>query len=62
MTGRTALAEAQRLMSGFRAYQLVVTACHLELPDILAAGPKTSRRVVPTGSEFCAVEAVVAQA
>jgi hypothetical protein len=34
--------EAQRLVSGFRAFQLMVVACRLELPDLLAAGPKTA--------------------
>jgi hypothetical protein len=34
--------EAQRLVNGFRAFQLMVVACRLELPDLLAAGPKTA--------------------
>jgi SAM-dependent methyltransferase len=36
---------AQRLVSGFRAFQLVVAACLLELPDLLAAGPLTSGEI-----------------
>lgn len=39
MTDST-LAQAQRLVSGFRGYQLLVTACRLKLPDLLATGPK----------------------
>jgi len=31
--------EAQRLVSGYRAYQMMVAACELKLPDLLAAGP-----------------------
>jgi hypothetical protein len=34
--------EAQRLMSGFRVYQVIVAACRLKLPDLLADGPKTA--------------------
>ena len=34
--------EAQRLVSGFRAYQMVVAACQLKLPDLVAEGPKTA--------------------
>jgi orsellinic acid C2-O-methyltransferase len=34
--------EAQRLMSGFRAYQMVVAACRLRLPDLVADGPKAA--------------------
>lgn len=30
--------EAVRLLNGFRAYQLVVAACKLKLPDLVAAG------------------------
>ncbi len=30
--------EAVRLLNGFRAYQLVVAACRLKLPDLVAAG------------------------
>jgi hypothetical protein len=33
--------QAQRLVSGFRGYQLLVAACKLKLPDLLAAGPMT---------------------
>lgn len=31
--------EAIRLMNGFRGYQLVVAACRLKLPDLVASGP-----------------------
>lgn len=31
--------EAIRLLNGFRGYQLVVAACRLQLPDLVAAGP-----------------------
>jgi O-methyltransferase domain/Dimerisation domain len=31
-------AEALRLLNGFRVYQLVVAACRLKLPDLVAAG------------------------
>ena len=34
--------EAERLVNGFRAFQMVATACRLQLPDLLAAGPKTA--------------------
>jgi hypothetical protein len=34
--------EAQRLVSGFRVYQMVVAACRLQLPDLVAEGPKTA--------------------
>jgi ubiquinone/menaquinone biosynthesis C-methylase UbiE len=34
--------EAQRLLSGFRIYQLMVAACRLKLPDRLSAGPKSA--------------------
>ena len=34
--------EAQKLVSGFRAYQMVVAACRLQLPDLVADGPKTA--------------------
>lgn len=34
--------EAQRLLSGFRAYQLMVAACRLQLPDLIAASPKSA--------------------
>ncbi|HEY6875370.1 MAG TPA: methyltransferase [Candidatus Dormibacteraeota bacterium] len=33
--------QAYRLVQGFRAYQMVVAACELKLPDLLAAGPKS---------------------
>lgn len=36
------MAEAQRLISGFRAFQLVVAACRLEIPELVASGPKTT--------------------
>jgi len=35
--------DAQRLMSGFRAYQMVVAACRLRLPDLLADGPRSAQ-------------------
>jgi hypothetical protein len=41
MTERDPLIEAQRLVSGFRGYQLVVAACRLKLPDLVADEPKT---------------------
>ena len=34
--------EAHRLVSGFRAYMMMVVACRLKLPDLLSAGPKTA--------------------
>jgi len=34
--------EAQRLMSGFRAYQMTVAACRLMLPDLVAGGAKSA--------------------
>ena len=34
--------EAQRLVNGFRAYQMVVAASRLKIPDLVAAGPKTA--------------------
>ena len=34
--------EAQRLVSGFRVYQMVVAACRLKLPDLVVDGPKTA--------------------
>lgn len=34
--------EAQRLMSGFRAYQMTVAACRLMIPDLVAGGAKSS--------------------
>lgn len=34
--------EAERLVNGFRAFQMVAAACRLRLPDLLAAGPKTA--------------------
>ena len=33
--------QALRLVSGFRGYQLLVAACKLKLPDLVAAGPMT---------------------
>ncbi len=33
--------EAQRLVNGFRAFQMMVAACKLNLPDLVADGPKT---------------------
>ncbi len=40
--------DAQRLVNGFRGYQLVVAACRLQLPDLLAAGPKTAAELAVT--------------
>jgi O-methyltransferase/methyltransferase family protein len=43
MTGaHDPMLDARRLLSGFRAYQIVVAACRLKLPDLVAAGPKTA--------------------
>ncbi len=42
MTDRAPLIAAQRLVSGFRGYQLVVAACRLSLPDLVAVGPQTA--------------------
>jgi hypothetical protein len=42
--------EAQRLLNGFRAYQMVVAASRLQIPDLVAAGPKTADELaVSTG-------------
>jgi hypothetical protein len=41
MSKQTSPIDAQRLMSGFRAFQMVVAACRLQVPDLVAAGPKT---------------------
>ncbi len=41
MTERAPQIEAQRLVSGFRGYQLVVAACRMKLPDLVADEPKT---------------------
>jgi len=37
--------DAQRLVSGFRAFQMVVAACRLQIPDLVAAGPKTAEEL-----------------
>jgi hypothetical protein len=37
--------EAQRLMNGFRSYQLIAAACELKLPDLLSAGPKSAEEL-----------------
>lgn len=34
--------EAQQLVSAFRIFQMVVAACRLLIPDMVAAGPKTA--------------------
>ncbi|HKV86690.1 MAG TPA: methyltransferase [Candidatus Dormibacteraeota bacterium] len=34
--------EARRLMNGFRSYQLLVAACRLKLPDLVADGPRSA--------------------
>lgn len=38
----TSSIEAQRLVNGFRVFQLVVAACKLQIPDLVATGPKTA--------------------
>ena len=35
--------EAFRLVQGYRVYQMLVAACELKLPDLLADGPKSAR-------------------
>jgi len=37
--------EAQRLLSGFRAYMMMVAACRLNIPDLLASGARTADEV-----------------
>jgi hypothetical protein len=37
--------QARRLVFGYRAFQLVVAACELEIPDLLAAGPKSAEEL-----------------
>lgn len=37
--------EAQRLVSGFRGYMMMVAACRLNIPDLLASGAKTAHEV-----------------
>jgi ubiquinone/menaquinone biosynthesis C-methylase UbiE len=37
--------EAQRIVSGFRVFQMVVAACRLEIPDLVATGPKTAEEL-----------------
>src|SRR5579859_1727895 len=37
--------EARRLVLGYRAFQLVVAACELKIPDLLAAGPRTAEEL-----------------
>jgi len=37
--------EAQRLLNGFRVYQMVVAASRLKIPDLVAAGPKTAEEM-----------------
>ena len=39
---RESLLEARRLMNGFRGYQSIVVACKLNLPDLVAAEPRTA--------------------
>jgi hypothetical protein len=41
----TSVEKARRLMSGFRAFQSVVAACELKIPDLLADGPKTAAEI-----------------
>jgi hypothetical protein len=46
-----ARAQAQRIVSGFRGYQLVVAACRLKLPDLVAVAPRTADELaVATGT------------
>ena len=33
--------EAHRLVSGFRVYMMMVAACRLKIPDLLASGART---------------------
>lgn len=42
---REAQVEARRLLNGYRVYQLMVAACRLKLPDLLANGPRTAARL-----------------
>ncbi len=42
------LLDAQRLINGFRGYQLVVAACRPQLPDLLAGGPRTAAELAVT--------------
>jgi hypothetical protein len=37
--------DAQRLLNGFRVYQMVVAASRLKIPDLVAAGPKTAEEM-----------------
>jgi hypothetical protein len=37
--------EAQRLMNGYRAFQMIAAACRLQLPDLVAAVPKTAEEL-----------------
>src|ERR1700682_4238325 len=37
--------EAQRLMNGFRSYQLIAAACQLKLPDLLSAGRESAEEL-----------------
>ena len=37
--------QARRLVFGYRAFQLVVAACELKIPDLLAAGPRTAEEL-----------------
>lgn len=37
--------EAERLVNGFRVYQMVVAACRLQIPDLVAAGPKSAEEM-----------------
>jgi orsellinic acid C2-O-methyltransferase len=39
---RESIQEARRLMNGFRAYQSLVVACKLNLPDLVAAEPRNA--------------------
>jgi len=37
--------EAQRLVSGFRAYQMIVAACRLRIPDLVADAPRSAEEL-----------------
>ena len=41
----TAVDSARRLLNGYRAFQSVVAACELEIPDLLASGPRTAAEI-----------------
>lgn len=45
MSEHDPMLEGRKLMNGFRVYQLMVAACRLELPDLIADGPKTAEEL-----------------